>query len=122
MIPVPPRFQHPPADGCRIKITKGERKGGGLVVERPDWAALKRRYDEEGYLVFPRVLDPELVRLASEHVEWLRRKNPELRPEQLHHWLMWEDPFWVRLVADSRLLDLVQPILGPNIALFASHY
>jgi len=28
----------------------------------------------------------------------------------------------VRLVADDRILDLVEPILGPNIALFASHY
>lgn len=87
-----------------------------------DWTELRRRYDEEGFLVFPQVLDPELVRVASDHVEWLQTKNPELRPEQLHHWLMWDDPFWVRLVADSRLLDLVEPVLGPNIALFASHY
>jgi phytanoyl-CoA hydroxylase len=68
------------------------------------------------------VLDPETVARASEHVERLRREHPELRPEQLHHRLMWEDPFWVRLVADARLLDQVEPIIGPNIALFASHY
>ena len=87
-----------------------------------DWAELRRRYDEDGYLVFPNVLDPDLVRTAGEHVEWLQRKHPELRPEQLHHWLMWDDPFWLRLVSDSRLLDLAEGILGPDIALFASHY
>lgn len=83
---------------------------------------LGRRYEEDGYLIFPNVLGPELVGMASEHVEWLQRKHPDLRPEQLHHQLMWTDPFWVRLVADSRLLDLVEPIIGPSIALFASHY
>lgn len=87
-----------------------------------DWTQLKHRYDEEGYLVFPEVLDPDLIHMASDHVEWLRLKHPELRPEQLHHWLMWDDPFWLRLLSDSRLLDLAQGILGRNIALFASHY
>lgn len=80
------------------------------------------RYESDGYVTYSGVLDPGLVSLAGEHVEWLQRKNPELRPEQLHHWLMWEDPFWLRLVSDPRLLDLVEPIVGPNIALFASHY
>jgi ectoine hydroxylase-related dioxygenase (phytanoyl-CoA dioxygenase family) len=87
-----------------------------------DSGELKRRYEEEGYVVLPRVLDPELVRLASDHVCWLQEKNPDLRPESLHHRLMWDDPFWVRLVADSRLLDAVENIIGGGIALFASHY
>src|SRR5687767_5361748 len=92
------------------------------LMEQSDWPALKRRYEEDGFLVFPRVLGPDVIRSASGHVEWLQKQHPELRPEQLHHQLMWEDPFWVRLVAHERLLDLVQPILGPDIALFASHY
>jgi ectoine hydroxylase-related dioxygenase (phytanoyl-CoA dioxygenase family) len=87
-----------------------------------DSAEIRRRYEEDGYVILPHVLDPALVQQASEHVEWLQRKHPDLRPELLHHRLMWEDPFWVRLVADDRLLDCVEPILGPNIGLFASHY
>jgi hypothetical protein len=87
-----------------------------------DWQTLREQYDREGYLVFPHVLDPNLIRAAGEHVEWLQRKNPDVRPEALHHHLMWDDPFWIRLVSDSRLLDLVEPIIGPDIALFASHY
>jgi ectoine hydroxylase-related dioxygenase (phytanoyl-CoA dioxygenase family) len=84
--------------------------------------SLRQKYEEQGYLVFPEVLDPDLIRLADGHVRWLQAKHPDLRPEQLHHHLMWDDPFWQRLVADNRLLDLVEPLIGPNIALFASHY
>ncbi len=32
------------------------------------------------------------------------------------------DPFWVRLISDDRLLDIAEQFIGPNIALFASHY
>ena len=85
-------------------------------------ADLKQQYERDGYLVFPKALDPELVRLAGEHVEWLQRKHPDLRPEQLHHQLMWDDPFWQRLVGDARLLDLAQFVIGADIGLFASHY
>jgi ectoine hydroxylase-related dioxygenase (phytanoyl-CoA dioxygenase family) len=89
---------------------------------RTDWDALRARYEDQGYLVFSHVLDAGTIRLAGKHVEWLQTRHPELRPEQLHHWLMWDDPFWLQLVSDPRLLDLVEPIIGPNIALFASHY
>jgi ectoine hydroxylase-related dioxygenase (phytanoyl-CoA dioxygenase family) len=93
-----------------------------MVSGELDWAALRTRYKQDGYLVFPHVLDSDLVSLASRHVEWLQQTHPDTRPEQLHHQLMWEDPFWVRLVSDRRILDLVEPLIGPNIALFASHY
>jgi Phytanoyl-CoA dioxygenase (PhyH) len=32
------------------------------------------------------------------------------------------DPFWVRLISDSRLLDVAEQFVGPDIALFASQY
>ncbi len=59
---------------------------------------------------------------ASGHVDWLQEQHPQLRPEQLGHWLVADDPFWVRLVSDPRLLDIAQAYVGPDIALFASHY
>lgn len=85
-------------------------------------SSIVARYRAEGYLLFPEVLDAATTALAGEHVEWLQRRRPDLRPESLHHWLMWDDPFWLRLVSDARLLDLVEPLIGPDIALFASHY
>jgi ectoine hydroxylase-related dioxygenase (phytanoyl-CoA dioxygenase family) len=35
---------------------------------------------------------------------------------------MTDDPFWVRLISDDRLLDIAAQYVGPDIALFASHY
>jgi ectoine hydroxylase-related dioxygenase (phytanoyl-CoA dioxygenase family) len=82
----------------------------------------KKHYDTEGYVAFQNVLDEGLIQEARNHIEWLQQKHPNLRPEQLGHWLVAEDPFWVRLVSDDRLLDIAEQFIGPNIALFASHY
>jgi ectoine hydroxylase-related dioxygenase (phytanoyl-CoA dioxygenase family) len=83
---------------------------------------LKEQYDRDGYAIFHNVLDAELVQEASNHIDWLLARHPELRPEQLWHTLVPGDPFWVRLISDDRLLDIGELFLGPNIALFASHY
>jgi ectoine hydroxylase-related dioxygenase (phytanoyl-CoA dioxygenase family) len=82
----------------------------------------KQQYEREGYVLFHDVLDADLIQEASDHVAYLQKKNPHLRPEQLGHTLMTHDPFWVRLVSDDRLLDIAEQFIGPNIALFASHY
>lgn len=82
----------------------------------------RETFDQEGYALFPHVLDAGLIAEASDHVEWLQRQHPNLRPEQLGHTLMTDDPFWVRLISDDRLLDIAQQFIGPDIALFASHY
>jgi ectoine hydroxylase-related dioxygenase (phytanoyl-CoA dioxygenase family) len=83
---------------------------------------LKQQFERDGYLLFPDVIDQELVQETKNHVEWLMRKHPDRRPEQLGHMLMTHDPFWVRLISDDRLLDIAEMFIGPNIALFASHY
>ena len=83
---------------------------------------LKAQFEREGYAIFRNVIDAELVHEASDHIAWLQARHPELRPEQLGHTLVPNDPFWVRLISDDRLLDVAQQFVGPNIALFASHY
>jgi len=83
---------------------------------------LQSRFDEHGYVVARQVIDQALVAEGREHVAWLMRRNPELRPESLGHTLLEHDPFWVRLISDDRLLDVAQQFIGPDIALFASHY
>jgi phytanoyl-CoA hydroxylase len=87
-----------------------------------DVVKLKEQYDNDGYAIFRNVIDADLVREASQHIDWLIAKHPDMRPEKLWHTLVVTDPFWVRLVTDSRLADVGQVFLGPNIALFASHY
>ncbi len=80
------------------------------------------RYERDGFVIFRNVLDPGLMGQASEHVAWLQERHPELRGEDLGNQLVAGDPFWVRLVSDHRLLDIAENFVGPDIALFASHY
>lgn len=84
----------------------------------------RQQYERDGYTIFRNVLDPDpdLIGEASHHVDWLLEKNPGLRPEHLHHHLVRNDPFWVRLISDDRLLNVAELFIGTNIALFASHY
>ncbi len=87
-----------------------------------DPTTIAQRYDEDGFVVFRGVLDADLVAEAGQHVEWLHQRYPDRRGEELSHELVARDPFWVRLVSDDRLLDVAQQFVGPDIALFASHY
>jgi phytanoyl-CoA hydroxylase len=86
------------------------------------YATAQEQYEREGYVVFRQVLPHDLIGEAQAHVDWLLKKYPDHRPEDLHHTLMTNDAFWVRLVSDSRLLDIVERFIGPDIGLFASHY
>jgi phytanoyl-CoA hydroxylase len=79
-------------------------------------------YRREGYVIVRNVLDAHLIGEASEHVAWLERRHSDISSEELGTRLVEGDPFWVRLVGDDRLLDIAEQFVGPNIALFASHY
>ena len=83
---------------------------------------VKSAYEKKGYVIIRNVLDPELIQENINHVDWLLKKNPGTRPEQLHHTLIMDSPFWVRLISDDRLLDVAEQFIGSDIALFASHY
>ncbi len=80
------------------------------------------KYKKDGLAIFRNVLDSAIIEESKEHIQWLLGKNPELRPELLNTQLMSEDPFWVRLISDDRLLDIAEAFIGEDIALFASHY
>ncbi|WP_328995506.1 phytanoyl-CoA dioxygenase family protein [Kribbella sp. NBC_01245] len=79
-------------------------------------------FDENGYAIYREVIDADLIKEVNGHVEWLQRRHPDVRPEQLGHTYLRDDPFWVRLVSDPRLLRIAEAYVGPDIALFASHY
>lgn len=81
-----------------------------------------QKYETDGYVVFPNVLDADTIAEAGEHIEWLMKKHPNVRPENLHSNFMPQDPFWIRLVSDDRLLDIAEQFIGPNIALYRSQY
>ena len=80
------------------------------------------RYNNDGYAIIKNVLEPEIIRELNKHVMWLRKKNPHIRPESFHHHLLVKDPFIHYLLHQEKLLNIVQNIIGPNIALFGAHY
>lgn len=84
--------------------------------------ALQQEYDENGYVVVRNAIDANLARETAEHVHWLAKKFPDLRPEKFGHDMLVSDPFMHRLVGDDRLLDIVEQFIGSDIALFAAHY
>jgi len=90
-----------------------------MTTTTPD---VRDRYHEKGYVTFPDVLDSDLIAQADSHIDWLLGRHPDLRPEQLGHRLSRDDPFWLRLVSDDRLLDIAEQFIGPDVALFATHY
>jgi ectoine hydroxylase-related dioxygenase (phytanoyl-CoA dioxygenase family) len=79
-------------------------------------------YERDGYAIFRDVIDRDLISEASDHINWLLKNNPERSPENLTQELITDDPFWVRLVSDDRLLDIAELFVGPDLGLFASHY
>ncbi|HEY3290910.1 MAG TPA: phytanoyl-CoA dioxygenase family protein [Anaerolineae bacterium] len=83
---------------------------------------IRQQYERDGFVTVSDVIDMDLVEEGRSHIQWLLDQHPGTRPEQLHHSLMTDDPFWVRLVSDPRLLDVAEQFIGPDIALFASHY
>lgn len=83
---------------------------------------LKKDYDKNGFAVVRNVIEPELVLEVRNHVDWLSNKHPNIRPEAFHHDLLVNDPFIHHLLKDKQLLDIIELIIGPDIALFGAHY
>ncbi|CAF1141439.1 unnamed protein product [Rotaria sordida] len=92
------------------------------------YSHLVDQYQTDGFVVLRNVIDARLIEECRKHVEFLQSKFPSIPGEHLHHQIMRNDPFWVRLITDPRLLDLAalfgSPFLEPNgdIALFSSHH
>jgi ectoine hydroxylase-related dioxygenase (phytanoyl-CoA dioxygenase family) len=92
----------------------------GKQVKKLELAA--KEYEKSGYAIIRDVLRPEVLEEARKHVKWLIERYPELRPEHLHHPLIQNDAFWVRLILEPSLVDIAEYFLGPDIACFTAHY
>ena len=83
---------------------------------------IKQNYKNNGYAMIRDVIELDLVEEVQKHVEWLQNKYPKIRPEAFHHDLLVNDPFIHKLLNNQNMLDIVEMIIGPNIALFGAHY
>jgi hypothetical protein len=89
-------------------------------MNKLEQAALDYRTD--GYAIIRDAVSSDLLGEAGRHVEWLIAKYPELRPEHLHHPLIRNDAFWVRMILEPALVDIGEAMLGPDVACFTAHY
>jgi hypothetical protein len=80
-------------------------------------------YGREGYLIYrDQVLSPDKFEGLKSCFEGLLQALPgEIRPESMDvpHFA---HPELFRWLFDDQVLDLIEPILGPDIALFSSHF
>ena len=91
------------------------------------YSDLLDQYDRDGFVIIRNVIDEGLINECQQHMEFLQKKYPTIPTEHFHHPMMRNDPFWIRLVSDQRLLDLAAafaPFIKPDegVALFSSHY
>ena len=79
-------------------------------------------YDRDGFVIVRNVLPADLIQEVDRHIDWLIERHPDLPPESLGHWLIADDPFWVRFLSDRTLLDVAEALVGPDVAFFAADY
>ncbi|WP_018544615.1 phytanoyl-CoA dioxygenase family protein [Streptomyces sp. LaPpAH-108] len=87
-----------------------------------DFSQVAKEYSEQGFAIIRDAIPLDLIEEARSHIAWLMEKYPDVRPEHLHHPLIRNDAFWVRLITDPRLTDIAEYFLGPDIACFTAHY
>src|SRR5581483_3371232 len=81
------------------------------------------RYKQEGYLIYPEAIFPadEFDALKTHFEELLAALPSEKRPEAMDvpHFT---DLKLFRWLLSEYVLDIVEPIIGPDIALWSSHF
>jgi phytanoyl-CoA hydroxylase len=93
-----------------------------MIMYMNEKISFKSKYVNDGYAIVRNLIGSKLVNDVQNHVKWLCAKYPNVRPEAFHHDLLVNDPFIHHLLDNSRLLDMVEKIIGPDIALFGAHY
>jgi ectoine hydroxylase-related dioxygenase (phytanoyl-CoA dioxygenase family) len=79
------------------------------------------RYQQDGWMVYGPILMPEELEGLRTHVDRLIASLPAgKRPEAMDMAHVGDD-FLLGICSHSRILDVVEQFIGPDIALFASH-
>ena len=92
------------------------------MTYRPD-AAEVEKYRRDGYLVLNRPIfpAPEFGRLKTYMMDRMRETLQDGAPAQLIDCPHWTDVKYFDWLLAPQMLDLVEPLIGPDIAIFASH-
>ena len=88
----------------------------------PDLNRILDSYNKYGFVIIRNVLGRGLLEEINNHIDWLIKKNPGIETEKIGHWLISNDPFWIKFLSDVNLLHVAEAFIGPDIALFAADY
>ncbi|MFP5369204.1 MAG: phytanoyl-CoA dioxygenase family protein, partial [Actinomycetes bacterium] len=77
-------------------------------------------WDADGWAVARRVLDAGTVARLLAHLDRLLADRPDAALSGLLAGTVVDDPVWLEAVADARLLDVVEALVGPGVVLFSS--
>ncbi len=82
-----------------------------------------KHYQAEGYVIYPEAIFPDAKfnALKAHFEQKLARLPDDVRPESMDVPHFTDPALFEWLLADE-VLDLVEPILGPDIALWSSHF
>jgi hypothetical protein len=79
-------------------------------------------YREQGYLKFGRIFDEQQIQELRDHVdEMIANLPPGKRPEEMDR-PHFDDPWLFRYLTHQRVLDVIEGFIGPDIALWSSHF
>jgi hypothetical protein len=82
---------------------------------------LRRRFERDGFLIFPAFLTTEgLARCQRECDALLERRHPD-RPAEMIISAHVRDRWLFELACEPKLLDIVEAHIGPNILLWSTH-
>ena len=82
--------------------------------------AVEEAWEADGWVVDRAVLGSADVAGMVDHLDVLLAAQPAAAATGLLAGVVVDDPVWLAAVADPRLLDLVESLLGPGVALFSS--
>jgi chlorinating enzyme len=79
-------------------------------------------YRDQGYLKFGRIFEEQEIQALRDHVDAMIANLPAgKRPEEMDR-PHFTDPWLFRYMMHPRVLDVIQDFIGPDIALWSSHF
>lgn len=111
----------------RVSVRRPDKRDVAAPMNSTSKARLDpsqvEQYKREGYLIYPEAIfgQAKYEALKSHFEEKLARLPADVRPEAMDVPHITDTRLFEWLLSDE-VLDLVEPILGPDIALFSSHF
>lgn len=79
-------------------------------------------FNQNGFAVVKRLLNTEELERFRRHFDATINRHTDTPPQDWNFWLFDDDESILDMIANPKILDVVEKILGPNIVHIGSHY